>query len=220
MHNQHFAYPPDVSEALVASMSAPRFGRYLEAAGTPERAWRLYAWNTAVSAAFYGPLQTLEITLRNGIDRALSMRYGSRWFDEHRLLRPNDRRTVAEATRQLHDWGKKPTAGRVLANLPFGFWVGLFATGYDGTLWRTDLHAIFPPKVRHRQKLFADLDRLRTLRNRIAHHEPVFQRHLQADYRQILVITGAISAEARAWVEHHSRVPGVLGSTPDQLAAF
>ena len=37
----------------------------------------LYAWNTAVSAAFYGPLQGLEVALRNAMHRRLAERLGA-----------------------------------------------------------------------------------------------------------------------------------------------
>ncbi len=75
-------------------------------------------------------------------------------------------------------------------------------------------------RFKHRHQLFAGLDNLRTLRNRIAHHEPIFQRRLSADYHQVLVIVGAVSSQAKASVEHHSRVPALLASTPETLGSF
>lgn len=64
----------------------------------------------------------------------------------------------------------------------------------------------------------ARLDYLRTFRNRIAHHEPIFARHLVADHDSILLATGWISAEMRDWIAHHSRVPRLLGMTRDAAA--
>ena len=51
------------------------------AGGDQEGAIRLHAWNTAVSAAFYGPLQGLEVTLRNAMYRGLAGHYGEAWYD-------------------------------------------------------------------------------------------------------------------------------------------
>ncbi len=71
-----------VLDALQASLSPERFATYLAAAGgnRPE-ALRLYTWNTALSAAFYGPLQGLEVAVRNAMHRELSARYGPAWYD-------------------------------------------------------------------------------------------------------------------------------------------
>ena len=55
---------------------------YLRATGGDrEKALHLYTWNTALSAAFYGPLQGLEVALRNALHRQLTERYGAEWYD-------------------------------------------------------------------------------------------------------------------------------------------
>jgi hypothetical protein len=51
-----------------------------------------------------------------------------------------------------------------------------------------------------------------TFRNRIAHHEPIFARHLEQDYKNILEISGWISPQKRHWIETHSRVPEMLAT--------
>ena len=77
-----FSYTDDLLDELEASLSRECLGTYLYAAGTDrEGAIRLYAWNTAVSAAFYGPLQGLEVALRNAMHRGLAERYGEAWYD-------------------------------------------------------------------------------------------------------------------------------------------
>ena len=57
-------------------------GTYVAVAeGDPERAVELYAWNTVVSAAFYEPLQGLEVALRNAMHVQLARCYGEAWYD-------------------------------------------------------------------------------------------------------------------------------------------
>lgn len=51
---------------------------------------------------------------------------------------------------------------------------------------------------------------LRMLRNRIAHHEPIFGQRLRANHQRILQVTGWISPVTRVWIEHHSRIPTLL----------
>ncbi len=108
----------------------------------------------------------------------------------------------------------------VVAELPFRFWVGLFANRYDTTIWRTDLHRIFTPRVKQRRGLHDTLDRLRTLRNRIAHHEPIFHRKLDEDYRRIRDLVGFVSPPTLTWLDHQSRVRTVLETKPDSVLCF
>ena len=119
--------------------------------------------------------------------------------------------------------GHTATHPRVVATLPFGFWIALLGAGgrieragpeadYEKTLWRPALRGAFP---HHRAPLtrrqaHEPLDALRALRNRIAHHAPVFARPLREDHDRILEVTGWISPDVRAWIERHSRVPTLL----------
>ena len=79
---KNFAMDEDILDALVASLSPERIATYMTAAGGDRiRAMRLYTWNTAVSAAFYGPLQGLEVAVRNGMHLALTASYGAAWYN-------------------------------------------------------------------------------------------------------------------------------------------
>jgi len=168
----------------------------------------------------YGPLQTLEVTIRNTVHDVMSESHGARWFDNPNLLRAAEQRMVGDATQHLYTMGKQPTPGKVVAELSYGFWVGLFANVYDATLWRSDLVGIFTPRVKGRRGLHESLDRLRTLRNRIAHHEPIFQRRLVEDHTRLRTIVGFLSGPTLQWLDHHTTVPDVLSTRPERLASF
>ena len=62
-------------------------------------------------------------------------------------------------------------------------------------------------KALARRQAYGPLNDLRKLRNRIAHHEPIFARRLLEDHQRILDVTGWFSPPARTWIERHSRVP-------------
>lgn len=198
-------------------ISAERFGTYHKlASGDRRRAIRLYTWNIALGGAFHGPLQTLEVALRNAVHDTLTARFSDFWFENAGLLEENEERSVERATEKLaRPW----TAGQVIAELNFGFWVALFAKKYETRLWRTELHQLFALK-QNRKELHNQLNRLRTLRNRIAHHEPILQRHLRTDYDKILWILDMLSPAAAAWTNHHSRVIEVLDTSPAQVTRF
>lgn len=215
--------PEAVIDAVAASLSPERFATYLTASGGDRaEALRLYTWNTALSAAFYGPLQGLEVAVRNAMHRELSAKYGAAWFDDTRAgLDAGAIERVRGAKEELRRGGYAVDPPHIVAALPFGFWVSLLGRGglgrggrkanYDMTLWRPALFRAFPgARPLPRAEVHRRLDYLRTFRNRIAHHEPIFARHLAADHDSILRAAGWVSSGVRAWIEEHSRVPHLL----------
>ena len=222
-----------VLDALQASLSPERFATYLAATnGDRAEALRLYTWNTALSAAFYGPLQGLEVAVRNAMHRELSARYGSAWYDNLQTgLDAGAVDRIRAAKEELRRGRYSVDPPHLVAALPFGFWVSLLGRGgraailgaakgdYEKTLWRPALHRAFSNARLRRSDAHARLDYLRTFRNRVAHHEPIFARHLAADHDSILLVTGWISAAMRDWIAHHSRVSGLLGMARNAAAA-
>ena len=191
--------------------------------GDREKALNLYTWNTALCAAFYGPLQGLEVALRNAMHRQLTARYGSAWYDNPAAgLDAGCLDRIAAAKYEIERSGQAARSGRIVAGLSFGFWVSLLRSGgridsvgrkadYEATLWRPALRGAFPHREPlTRKQAHGPLEHLRTLRNRIAHHEPIFRRRLDKDYQSILDVTDWISPEVRAWIERYSRVPTLL----------
>lgn len=225
-----FSYTDAVLDALETSLSPERMATYVtKAAGDRERAARLYTWNTAVSAAFYGPLQGLEVALRNSMHRELSAKYGADWYDNPACgLDQGTERRVAAARAELRRDGYADDPPHVVAALSFGFWVALLGAGgrfpgfgkanYEMTLWRPALYRAFRHAKVNRKGAHAPLDYLRTFRNRIAHHEPILDRHLTKDYSSILMVTGWISPQTQSWISHHSRVAELLAQPPDDPA--
>ena len=222
-----FSWDGNILDALEASFSSERLSTYFNAArGDRAKALHLYTWNTAISAAFYGPLQGLEVALRNAMHRRLTECYGSAWYDNHAagldtvcLARLADARTEAART------GPAPGPPQIVAALSFGFWISLLGSGgridptgrranYEMTLWRPALRRAFPHRSPlTRKQAHRPLNGLRKLRNRIAHHEPIFARDLLEDHQRILDVTGWISPGVRTWIEGHSRVAALLATS-------
>lgn len=225
-----FALTSGILSALETSLSPERMATYIRAAaGDRKLAIRLYTWNTAASAAFYGPLQGLEVVLRNAMHRALSSIYGADWYDNPACgLDAGAQARIAGVKTDLRREGYVIDPPHVVAALAFGFWVSLLGRGglrpgaekasYEMTLWRPALHRAFPNVRRPRSDVHRPLDYLRTFRNRIAHHEPIFARHLEADYASIMEVTGWICLDTRDWIAHHSRVADILSLPSDSAA--
>lgn len=213
-----------ILDAIEAALSTDRFSKYVSACGGDRKAaFRLYGWNTAISAAFYGPLQTLEVTLRNALHAALTDCYGPNWYDGIGPgLDAHAVNKIEECKRGLRKEGHSIDPPHMVANLSFGFWVSMLGAGgrrtpptpkanYEMTLWRPALRHAFPsaPKL-NRKAAHNPFEHMRLLRNRIAHHEPVHARRLDKDYESILKVLDWMSPEARVWVEASSRIPDLL----------
>ena len=223
-----FSYTDETLDELETALSHERPSTYLDATGGDrERAIRLHAWNTAVSAAFYGPLQGLEVALRNAMHRRLAERYGPAWYDHPGAgLDRGAVGRIAGTRSELARDGHGDDPPRIVATLSFGFWVSLLGPGgraeaghkanYEMTLWRPALRGAFAHRATlTRRQAHRPLNALRILRNRVAHHEPIFARDLAADHKRILDVAGWISPAVRTWIEHHSRATAVIEAARD-----
>lgn len=121
-----------------------------------------------------------------------------------------DRDSIVQAQRKVNERQDVPTPGHVIAELHFGFWVGLFANNYHSALWVNRLESAFPNYSGTRKDLHVDLERLRKLRNRIAHHEPIYRRELQIDFRLICKVIRYIDTDISELVDSLSRVEEVI----------
>ncbi|MFN7835772.1 MAG: hypothetical protein ACK5NY_08320 [Burkholderiaceae bacterium] len=86
--------------------------------------------------------------------------------------------------------GKALPPGKVIAELTFGFWLQLTDAKLEHKLWVPYLHKAFAPrKAPKRAVLNQKLEKLRQLRNRVAHHEPIFHLDLLEAHRRILEVS-------------------------------
>jgi hypothetical protein len=198
----NFSYTPERLAALERSLTRERLTYYLSECGDDvETALRMYELNTRLSAAFYGPVQGLEVLVRNAMNIELRATFGENWHDLSVIrLQATQADEVARAVRELET--DPPTNGAVVAELPFAFWVGLLGPKNENEIWRKALYRSFPnrPKGTERKIIQNALNSIRRLRNRIAHHEKILHRDLAADHATILEIAGWCCRETRDWI--------------------
>jgi hypothetical protein len=194
-------------------LSPPRLAPYLAAShGDIDAAVTMYDWNSSISAAFFESIHYLEVGLRNAIDATVTHHIGAGWLSsECGLLTPNSRKVLALALR--YAGGVHAGHGKIVAELPLGFWWSLLADDYNRRLWQPALRHAFEGSTR-RRLLHADLDEVRRLRNRIAHHEPVHHRDLPGDYRRILDVSRRVSPVLSEHIEATTRVLHILANRP------
>lgn len=205
--------PEIYTTELLRLLTPDRLGTYQRAcSGDSDQALLLYAWNISIAAAFWGSFNVLEVALRNTVHTELGALAGQEdWWNATLPLHPFEQKRVADAQLSAQRaQGQKVQHGHVVAELSLGFWTGLLANKYHQRLWVPALHRAFPHLSGKRRDLHRKLESLRKLRNRIAHHEPIFARNLPADHQWLLDVLSAISPAAVQWVELNSRVPETI----------
>ncbi|MFG0244611.1 MAG: hypothetical protein ACF8MF_00990 [Phycisphaerales bacterium JB052] len=160
-------------------LSAERLGVYGADGAEPREVIARYLWNMALCESLYAPLQFFEIGLRNAIDRAIRNSVGvPNWFDVI-YLTPWGQRKVVDAKRKIISQRRPVNAGRVVAELPLGFWTSMFESHYErpsAKFLPSAIKQVFPmlPKSEHnRKRIKLRLEQGRRLRNRVFHHERI-----------------------------------------------
>jgi hypothetical protein len=220
---------PAEAAAIAACLSPQRIATYTNAcsprAGEDQTvaALRLYRWNVEVSAALMVPIHLCEVAIRNAASDALTAVYGPRWPWSRSLAQalPAASARRYSATRDLAATARAhPTTGKVIPELKFVFWEKLFTSRHDQRLWRQHLHTVLPNLdttktiATLRNDIRADLGQIRELRNRIAHHEPIFRRQLADDLDALRRLVGYRSTEMRTWLDEVEEVTELIAAQP------
>jgi len=178
-----------------------------------------YFWNMELSEALYPGLQAFEIALRNSIHTALTDRFhDDMWFDRPGLLLEWQVGAVKQAREELDKHHKLHESGRIVAELHFGFWHSMFNRPYEDVLWYPDgaalLDVVFPhlPRpLRTRKEIWKRIDRIRRLRNRVFHYEPIWKKRDLDDLgTHVHEMLAVISPELEAVVALTARYSIVL----------
>lgn len=222
---------PALLDGLPALLGQARFATYLSTyRSQQDLALRLYSWNAALSSALWGPLGVVEVMVRNAIHSQLADRTGRDdwWQDQHlwSQLLDKQRDEIAGAIDTAARRIGQPSADDVVAASNFGLWVGLLSAGiprdplhsYETVLWQPRLRRAFPQYTGGRKQLHSELDSIRKIRNRIAHHEPVFRSNTALVIELASRIAGYIHPDAEAYIRGSERVTAVLTAKQSFIA--
>lgn len=180
---------------LQIALASERLDAYRRDGVAPLTTLARYLWNMALCESLYSPLQMAEIALRNALHRGLVARFGSEaWFDDlacWNFLSDTQRSQIDGAKKTLEREEKPITAGRVVAELTFGFWTAFFNKKFAQNsiviqLASDAFHAA-PKPERDLRKLNKRWVRIRELRNRVFHHERIIHwNDLNQQHEQML----------------------------------
>jgi hypothetical protein len=188
-----------------------------------------YLWNGASATAMVPVLHALEVTFRNHLfgaserilhGRKLRFKEVKCWLDtEPSLLYDREVDSVEEAKTLLRKGRKELTPGRLVSKLSFGFWVGLCRSPYEQgrpggpALWPKLITTGFPflPKEhRSRPMILARFDELRDFRNRVFHHEPIWDRNLERVHSRAIETISWMNQHVARAVEEISTLPSIV----------
>jgi hypothetical protein len=206
-------------EGLERLLGRDRLRSYREQCTNDVAAVELYRWNAAMSAALWQPLGHLEVALRNALSDALGRRHvrnerpGS-WLDDPACeLGRIEHAAILTARRRVRAKGKQPSDSQTISELSFGFWRFLITRRHTA-LW-PDLASAFPGAPdRRRETVEEPIARLHDLRNRIAHHQRVWNRDLAARYADVVLVAGYLDPGLPAWIAHGCGVLRLLRARP------
>lgn len=168
-------------------MSQERMRRYLTACGGDTgKAMTLYRYNLQISQEMFTIVCCFEVALRNAIDRKLTRSFGDNWLKDS--VMPNGifsqpilqktRDIISNANRRLQQ-SNVYSHSKLLEEMEFGIWKYMFSPIQYRVTGR-NLLDIFPNKPRSTREqqynhtyIFNELDKVNSLRNRIAHHEAI-----------------------------------------------
>ena len=188
--------------------SQKRLNRYLWACNYDKRkAITLYRYNMRLAQELLTIVSCFEVSLRNAIDSILVPQFGNEWLKDsvskggiftHPILHKTNK-TITDALNKLNNQGTY-SHSKLLAQMDFGMWKYMYSP-IQYSLTRQSLMSVFPNKQRSTPKLhinqsyiFNELDKINTLRNRIAHHEPlcfptgeavVYTGYIRSEYQKI-----------------------------------
>lgn len=174
-------------EFLQQSLSEQRWLTYKKLSETkgiePEK---LYKRNLEYSKELYVILSGLEVVVRNSFHQKLIKHFQKEdWFSldiKQNFFRFIHKKQMEKSIKDLtKNKNGNYTVSDIVAELNFGFWVHLINAPYEQIFWATSLRHCFPNKFGKpvRQDIEARLKELLTLRNKIAHLEPIIKNETQ-----------------------------------------
>ncbi len=168
-------------------VSEERLNRYLLACnGNKLKALLLYRRNVRASMEMFSVVGAFEIALRNSIDKVMIKHFGADWLRNSILPggifdtpKCRDHARIIRGAYEKLVKHNQYTHSHLLSKMEFGIWKYMFSSPQFKASHRVLLQ-VFPNKPTSTREIqynntfiFNELDHVNSLRNRIAHHEPI-----------------------------------------------
>ena len=203
-------------------VSRKRMRRYVEACGgNTRKAMTLYRYNVELAQTMFGIIGYFEVALRNAINDILTAHLGEEWLKDSVMPGGIFAIPILHKTQGIiyHTYQKLNRDNvyshtKLLAELEFGIWKYMFSPIQYRQTGKILLR-IFPNKAKSTQAekynqsyIFNEIDKINTLRNRIAHHEPIcfpsgrnviYTDYILTEYKKILTLCEWMGIESKTF---------------------
>jgi hypothetical protein len=192
---------------VVKALSTMRLSPYQRRVSKTTEVLAAYEQNVRLLMALYPILQQFEVIFRNQIERILIADHGTQWYINPSFTKTLDSWATGELSKSIAKLKKdKKTihSGAVVAESTFGFWTNFLSVHYNHTIWFPHDRNIFPfatTSQRTIKQIRQDFDTIRKLRNRVAHHEPIWHDpDLLLKYQSIMQLLGWMNPHVTLWL--------------------
>lgn len=226
---------PLVFEQVISKPRLDSYRGYFHA--STEEAIGLYMWNCQISTCLSTLISYFEVALRNRIHWSMSDFYSRganqsiHWYDSIRgQLKPETQRTILKIRSLRGPRGvvtprnPTPNPDEIVSRVTFGFWPAILGV-VDQRYAHQLLPGIFPNHPLNatpsdwaigatRKSALAFIYEINEMRNRIAHHEPIwkFSAIKDTSVNPAVIITAASTNQAQSITRFH-RLLGLLDTS-------
>jgi len=186
----------------------------------------LYLWNLRLASAYSEALHWVEVGLRNALSSQWQLLRDTRvpsgyWFDLKLRwfspwYQPEAERLVRKAVARAGVRQQGAAPGKVVAELTFGFWTRMLSRHYEASLWTPAFRHAFPAGV-SRQEVAERFTALHRLRNRVAHHEPLFDGAHLRHWLTVIQVLDWLEPQALSAVMPTLQFDSVIAECPPAI---
>jgi len=194
-----------------------RLAPYYKAGDDFVQAFARYQWNIQLAESMLPALHYLEVGLRNRLNVLIGIHYGQDWLiTRPKILLSDEQGRILNEMRDryLREKRREPNHDDLVSRMSFGFWFSYFHKRFDPILWhrKKAMETVFPylpQSQRVRSYIQPKLGIIKEMRNRIAHHEPVWNTtpSLYDVHQTCIELVAAMSPEAAQRLAEIDRFP-------------
>ena len=160
--------------------------------------------NLVISESLYFALSMFEVTLRDSINQSLVEHYGIDWTFQGKVKYHSEsiRMNVdpQRSTYKKYNLSENALNNKVVSDMNLHYWTNIIDP-INSELWKE----IGNKSVFNKREIYRKADRLRKLRNRIAHLQSIVQSNLRRRYDDCREIIGLLSQDRLAWCDSNCR---------------
>lgn len=213
-------------DSIRNTLSLPRISTFdREVAGTDVSALELYNWNAQLASALIYPFHIFEVSVRNAVSEALSKAHSSHWHTAQSFSRSMKKARYGYCPiDDLSKVVKKHQAlSKVIPELKFVFWEKLFTSRFQKQIWDNHIHNVFPnhacvglTPAELRDYIRNQIESVRTIRNRVAHHEPIFRFDIPSLLQSMEQVIQLRCEDTSQWMMQHQKVLEIYQEKPNK----